>query len=234
MWLPNMSPRTPGVSLPPNHARGASAINGRKCARRVSVVAKWRNGACAFDLVAIGVKRDAARGGAGGACQQTDRLLLIVVQVGGSFRATDLLNRHAAGAVDIAVCAVAENQCRFGGLDEAVVALVISNLPPHAERVFGLQGAPRAVCLLVMLLLPKTRSSQVLDRLTEMVRQLQESLRKLQSDVDSRLDTMTQAFESRSADEEAEAVAAERIRSAAAGRTQDGVEALSELGIHAR
>ncbi|MGO9448960.1 MAG: hypothetical protein ACLP04_09940 [Solirubrobacteraceae bacterium] len=52
--------------------------------------------------------------------------------------------------------------------------------------------------------------------------------------MDSRLDTMTQAFESRSADEEAEAIAAERIRSGAVGRTQDGAEALSELGIHTR
>ena len=86
----------------------------------------------------------------------------------------------------------------------------------------------------VMPLLPKTRSSQVLDTLTEMVRQLQESLRKLQADMDSRLDTMTQAFESRSADDEADALAAERIRSGAAERTQDGAEALSQLGIHAR
>ena len=62
---------------------------------------------------------------------------------------------------------------------------------------------------------------------------LQESLRKLQADIDSRLDTMTQAFEYRSADDEADALAAERIRSGAAERTQDGAEALSQLGIHA-
>ena len=86
----------------------------------------------------------------------------------------------------------------------------------------------------VMPLLRKTRSSQVLDTLTEMVRQLQESLRKLQADMDSRLDTMTQAFESRSADDEADTLAAERIRSGAAERTQDGAEALRQLGIHAR
>jgi hypothetical protein len=67
-----------------------------------------------------------------------------------------------------------------------------------------------------------------------MVRQLQESLRKLQADMDSRLDTMTQAFEARSADDEADALAAERIRSGAAERTQDRAEALSQLGIHAR
>jgi hypothetical protein len=88
--------------------------------------------------------------------------------------------------------------------------------------------------LAVMLLLPKTRSSQVLDRLTEMVGQLQESLRKLQVDMDLRLDTMAQAFEQRSVDDEAEALAAERIRSGAAERTQDGGEALSQLGINAR
>jgi len=52
-----------------------------------------------------------------------------------------------------------------------------------------------------------------LDTLTEMVRQLQESLRKLQADMDSRLDTMAQTFEYRSADDEAEALAAERVRS---------------------
>jgi hypothetical protein len=52
--------------------------------------------------------------------------------------------------------------------------------------------------------------------------------------MDSRLDTMTQAFESRSADDEAGTLAAERIRSGAAERTQDGAEALSQLGIHAR
>lgn len=44
---------------------------------------------------------------------------------------------------------------------------------------------------------------------------------------------MTQAFEYRSADDEAEALAAKRIRSDAAERTQDGAEALSQLGIHA-
>lgn len=86
----------------------------------------------------------------------------------------------------------------------------------------------------MMPLLPKTRSSQGLDALMEMVRQLQELVRKLQADMDSRLDTITQAFESRSADDEAEALAAERIRSGAAERTQDGTEALGELGIHAR
>ena len=86
----------------------------------------------------------------------------------------------------------------------------------------------------MMPLLRKTRSSQALDALMEMLSHLGDLVRKLQADMDSRLDTMTQAFEYRSADEEAEALAAERIRSGAAERTQDGAEALSQLGIHAR
>jgi hypothetical protein len=88
--------------------------------------------------------------------------------------------------------------------------------------------------LLLMPLLRRSRSSQVLDSLIEMVRQLQESLRNLQADMDDRLDTVTQAVESRSADDEVDALAAERIRSGAAERTQDGAQALSQLGIHAR
>jgi hypothetical protein len=43
-----------------------------------------------------------------------------------------------------------------------------------------------------------------------------------------------EALESRRADDEVEAVAAERIRSGAAERTQDGAEALSEIGIRVR
>jgi len=86
----------------------------------------------------------------------------------------------------------------------------------------------------VMPLLGKTRSSQALDTLMEMLSRLEELVRKLQADMDSRLDTMTQAFEQRGADDEAEALAAERIRSGAAERTQDGAEALNQLGIHAR
>jgi hypothetical protein len=88
--------------------------------------------------------------------------------------------------------------------------------------------------LLLMPLLRRSRSSQALDSLMEMVHQLQESLRNLQADMDDRLDTMTQAVESRSADDEVDALAAERIRSGAAERTQDGTEALTQLGIQAR
>lgn len=42
---------------------------------------------------------------------------------------------------------------------------------------------------------------------------------------------LAETLEARGADEEAEALAAERIRSGAAERTQDGAQALAELGI---
>ncbi len=45
---------------------------------------------------------------------------------------------------------------------------------------------------------------------------------------------MTEAFEARRADDEVEAVAAERIRSGAAARAEDGAKTLRELGIHPR
>jgi hypothetical protein len=78
-----------------------------------------------------------------------------------------------------------------------------------------------------MPLLPKTKSSRVFDMLSR----LEDQMRKMRSDIDSRLDLMTETFESRRADDEAEALAAERIRNGAAERTQDGAEALSQLGI---
>ncbi len=78
-----------------------------------------------------------------------------------------------------------------------------------------------------MPLLPKTRSSRVLDMLSR----LEDQMRKMRDDMDSRFDSMTEAFEARRADDEVEAVAAERIRSGAAERTQDGTEALRDLGI---
>jgi hypothetical protein len=61
---------------------------------------------------------------------------------------------------------------------------------------------------------------------------LEAQMRKMRDDIDSRLDSMTEAFEVRRADDEAEAIASERIRSGAAERTEDGAEALSKLGIH--
>lgn len=42
------------------------------------------------------------------------------------------------------------------------------------------------------------------------------------------------AMQGRQVDDEVEALAAERVRSGAAERTQDGAEALAELGIQVR
>lgn len=56
-------------------------------------------------------------------------------------------------------------------------------------------------------------------------------MRRMHDDLDSRRDAIAESMEVRGADEEAEALAAERIRSAAAERTHDGAEALAELGI---
>lgn len=59
-------------------------------------------------------------------------------------------------------------------------------------------------------------------------------MHRMRDDFDSRLDSMMEAVEARRADDEVEAVAAERIRSGAAERTQDGAEALREIGIRVR
>jgi hypothetical protein len=56
----------------------------------------------------------------------------------------------------------------------------------------------------------------------------------MHDDLDSKLDAIAELLEARGTDEEAEALAAERIRSGAVERTQDGSEALAELGIHTR
>jgi hypothetical protein len=49
--------------------------------------------------------------------------------------------------------------------------------------------------------------------------------------MNTRIDEMAEAFESRRADDEAVAIAAERIRSGAAGHEEDGTAALAKLGI---
>jgi hypothetical protein len=67
-----------------------------------------------------------------------------------------------------------------------------------------------------------------------MLQGLEEQVRSLRADVDSKLDSMAETFESRSADDEVAALAAERVRSGAAERTEDGAEALRDLGIHVR
>jgi hypothetical protein len=59
------------------------------------------------------------------------------------------------------------------------------------------------------------------------VRRLEEQMRAM----DSKIDAMVETFESRRADDEAAAIAAERIRSGAADHKEDGAEALESLGI---
>lgn len=73
-----------------------------------------------------------------------------------------------------------------------------------------------------MPLLPR-RSDQLEDKL----HRLEEQMRAM----DSRIDEMAETFESRRADDEAAAIAAERIRSGAADHKEDGAEALAKLGI---
>lgn len=73
-----------------------------------------------------------------------------------------------------------------------------------------------------MPLLPR-RSDQVKDKL----RRLEDQMAAM----DSRIDEMAETFESRRADDEAAAIAAERIRSGAADHKEDGAEALAKLGI---
>ena len=85
----------------------------------------------------------------------------------------------------------------------------------------------RAGILALMPLLPKTRSSRVLDMLSR----LEDQMRRMRDDMDTRFDAMAETFESRRADDEAAAIAAERIRSGAADHTEDGVAALASLGI---
>lgn len=49
--------------------------------------------------------------------------------------------------------------------------------------------------------------------------------------MNSKIDSMAEVFEARRADDEAAAIAAERIRSGAAEHKEDGAEALAKLGI---
>lgn len=59
------------------------------------------------------------------------------------------------------------------------------------------------------------------------MRRLEEQMRVM----DSKIDAMAETFESRRADDEAAAIASERIRSGAADQTEDGAAALASLGI---
>jgi hypothetical protein len=59
------------------------------------------------------------------------------------------------------------------------------------------------------------------------MRRLEEQMQRM----NSKIDAMAETFEARRADDEAAAIAAERIRSGAADHTEDGAEALASLGI---
>lgn len=74
-----------------------------------------------------------------------------------------------------------------------------------------------------MPLLPRPRSGQVQDKLRRLEEQMQT--------MNSKIDSMAETFEARRADDEAAAIAAERIRSGAADHKEDGAEALAKLGI---
>lgn len=67
------------------------------------------------------------------------------------------------------------------------------------------------------------QSDQVQDKLHRLEEQMQA--------MNSRIDEMAEIFEARRADDEAAAIAAERIRSGAAEHKEDGAESLAKLGI---
>lgn len=73
-----------------------------------------------------------------------------------------------------------------------------------------------------MSLLPRTRSRQLFEKLSD----LEEQMRQMQGEI--------AVLHDRQADDEVETVAAERVRSGAAGRAEDGAGALAELGIDVR
>jgi hypothetical protein len=73
-----------------------------------------------------------------------------------------------------------------------------------------------------MPLLPRTKSRQLFEKVSD----LEAQMREMRGEI--------AALHDRQADDEVEALAAERVRSGAAERTQDGAEALAELDIHVR
>lgn len=82
-----------------------------------------------------------------------------------------------------------------------------------------MDGSDGAAILVKMPLISRMRSGRV--------RRLEEQMRAM----NSKIDAMAETFESRRADDEAAAIAAERIRSGAADHEEDGAEALASLGI---
>jgi hypothetical protein len=73
----------------------------------------------------------------------------------------------------------------------------------------------------------EAKSEELMGRLGR----LEEEMRRMQDDVDARLDAMAEGLQASRADDEAETLAAERIRSGAVERTRDGAGVLAELGI---
>lgn len=65
---------------------------------------------------------------------------------------------------------------------------------------------------------PETKSAE----LVQMLARLEAQMRKMQDDLDARLDAIAEVLETRGADEEVEALAAERIRSGAGQRLAVG------------
>jgi TolA-binding protein len=102
---------------------------------------------------------------------------------------------------------------QFGGVGDIFRDTLLSQVPEVSDA----RGS-----LAVMPLLPR-RSDQVQDKL----HRLEEQMRTMNSKVDE----MAETFESRRADDEAAAIAVERIRSGAAEHKEDGAEALAKLGI---
>lgn len=73
-----------------------------------------------------------------------------------------------------------------------------------------------------MPLLPRTKSRELFEKLSD----LEDQMYEMQGKID--------VLQDRQADDEVEALAAERVRSGAVGRTEDGDEALADLGIDVR
>ncbi len=99
---------------------------------------------------------------------------------------------------------------------------------PGANPTAPQSGPGQGLSLEAMASTPDTK----ITKLSEMLARLEDQVRRMHDDLDSRVDAIASSLEARGADEEAEALAAERVRSGAAERTQDGTQALAELGIH--
>jgi hypothetical protein len=78
------------------------------------------------------------------------------------------------------------------------------------------------ILALPMPLLPRTRSRQLFEKLSDLEAQMGEMRGEIA------------VLHDRQADDEVEALAAERVRSGAAMRTEDGAQALADLGIDVR